>query len=246
MNENDWKSRTELLIGEKQLKILQNSHVLITGLGGVGGHVAEHLCRAGVGTLTIVDNDIINPSNRNRQIIALISTEGNHKTEILAKRLRDINPGIRLIIKDIFLSEENIPFLLQNNYDYIADAIDTLTPKVVLLSEGIMKGYRIVSSMGSGGKMNPSQVEVCDIEKSHHCKFAMFIRKYLHRKNIRGGVKVVFSPEKVSKESLLITDGTGNKRSVVGTISYMPALFGCFMAAEIVNDLLSVSVIKRG
>jgi tRNA A37 threonylcarbamoyladenosine dehydratase len=246
MNTNNWKSRTELLIGEDQLNILQNAHVLIAGIGGVGGYVAEQLCRAGVGTLTIVDSDIINPSNRNRQIIALHSTEGKKKVEILAERLIDINPGIRVYIKDIFLNENNIPGLLHDRYDFIADCIDTLTPKVALLSEGIRKDFKVISSMGSGGKMDPTQVEVCDIEESHHCKFATLIRKYLHRKNIRGAIQVVFSPEKVSKEALIITDGTGNKRSVVGTISYMPAVFGCFMAAEIVNGLLSASVENHG
>jgi tRNA threonylcarbamoyladenosine dehydratase len=241
MNENNWKSRTELLLGSDKQEILQNSHVLVAGLGGVGGYVAEHLCRAGIGSLTLVDSDVVTHSNRNRQIIALVSTQGRKKTEILANRLKDINPDIRLHIKDTFLDEINIPDLLQYKFDFIADAIDTLTPKVALLAEGVRKGIRIVSSMGSGGKMDPSQIEICDIEKTHHCKFASFVRKYLHRKNIRGGIQVVFSPERVSKESLMITDGTGNKRSVVGTISYMPAIFGCYMAAEIIRKRIEKS-----
>ena len=238
MNEYDWKSRTELLIGGNRLQVLQNSHVLIAGLGGVGGYVAEQLSRAGVGTLTLVDNDVVNPSNRNRQIIALTSTEGRMKAEVLATRLRDINPDIRVKVKNIFLNKEHIPDLLHENYDFIADAIDTLTPKVELLAEGVKNGFRIVSSMGSGGRMDPSLIEICDIEKSHHCKFATLIRKYLHRRNIRGGIQVVFSPEEVSRGALHITDGSANKRSVVGTISYMPAIFGCFMAAEIIRGLL--------
>jgi tRNA A37 threonylcarbamoyladenosine dehydratase len=239
MNEQDWKSRTELLLGREKMEILESAHVLIAGLGGVGGYVAEQLCRAGLGTLTLVDNDSVNPSNRNRQIIALVSTEGDKKTEALEKRLKDINPEIHLNIEDTFLDEKNISKLLQNRVDYIADAIDTLSPKVALLSEGVKLGFRIVSSMGSGGKTDPSQVIVCDIEKSHHCKFATLVRKYLHRLNVRGGIEVVFSPERVSKESLLITDGSGNKRSMIGTISYMPAVFGCFMAATIIRGLLA-------
>lgn len=241
MSENNWQSRTELLLGSDQLEILKNSHVLVAGLGGVGGYVAEQLCRAGIGTLTLVDNDIVNSSNRNRQIIAMVSTEGRNKTDVLANRLKDINPKIRLYTKNIFLDRENIPDLPLAKYDYIADAIDTLTPKVTLLAEGVKKGVRIVSSMGSGGKTDPSKVEVCDIENSHHCKFATLVRKYLHRVNVRNGIQVVFSPERVSKESLILTDGSGNKRSVVGTISYMPAVFGCFMAAEIIHGLLEQS-----
>jgi tRNA A37 threonylcarbamoyladenosine dehydratase len=238
MKENNWESRTELLIGKDKLKILQNSHVLVAGLGGVGGYVAEQLCRSGIGTFTLVDSDTIAPSNRNRQIIALVSSEGRKKTEILAKRLRDINPDVRLSIKDIFLDNENISDLLEVKYDFIADAIDTLTPKVNLLTEGVKKGISIVSSMGSGGKLDPQQIEICDIERSHHCKFAYMVRKELHKRNIRRGIRVVFSPERVSKESLLITDGSGFKKSLVGTISYMPAIFGCYMAAEIIRRLI--------
>lgn len=246
MNEKDWKSRTALLIGEDKLRILKNSHVLVAGLGGVGGYAAEQLCRAGIGALTLIDSDVVSSSNRNRQIIALTSSEGKKKTTILSKRLKDINPGIQLHAQHVFLDENNIPEILQDRFDFIADAIDTLTPKVALLSEGVNKGFRIVSSMGSGGKMDPSLVEICDIEKSHHCRLATYIRKYLHRKNIYGGIQVVFSPEKVSKEALSITDGSGNKRSVVGTISYMPAIFGCFIAAEIVKGLLAGSGKKPG
>jgi tRNA A37 threonylcarbamoyladenosine dehydratase len=237
MNEKDWKSRTRLLISENKLQILQNSHVLVAGLGGVGGFTAEQLCRAGIGNLTIVDNDIVNPSNRNRQIIALTSTEGVKKTKLIADRLKDINPDVRLNTYDVFMTEENMPGLLEENYDYVADAIDTLTPKVALLSEAVNRGYKVVSSMGSGGKMDPSLVRVEDISKSHHCKFAYLVRKYLHKKGIREGIQVVYSPESVSRNTIVETDGTGYKRSVIGTISYMPAVFGCFMASEIIHGL---------
>ncbi len=239
MNENDWKSRTELLIGKDKLEILQRSHVLVAGLGGVGGYVAEQLCRAGIGRLTLIDSDEISVTNRNRQIIALTSTEGRKKTKALHDRLLEINPEIRLTILDVFLNEDNIPKILEHNYDFVADAIDTLSPKVALLVEGVKKELRIVSSMGSGGKIDPSLVEVCDIEYSHHCKFAYKIRKELHKRNIRKGIRVVYSPEAVSKNSIIVTDGTGNKKSIIGTISYMPAVFGCFMAADIIQTLLN-------
>lgn len=237
MSKNNWESRTELLIGNDKLERLENSHVLVAGLGGVGGYVAEQLCRAGIGHLTLIDHDKVSPTNRNRQIIALTSTEGKKKTEVLHDRLLEINPEIRLTLLDTFLNEDNIPDILENNYDYVADAIDTLTPKVTLLAEAVKREMSIVSSMGSGGKTDPSLIKVCEIENSHHCKFAYKVRKELHKRNIRNGINVVYSPEIVSKDALVLTDGAGNKRSIIGTISYMPAVFGCFMAAEIIRTL---------
>ena len=237
---DDWKIRTELLLGSENLKKLMNTHVFIAGLGGVGGYAAEQLCRAGIGELTLADHDIIQTSNINRQIIATRSTEGTKKIKAFTKRLTDINPEIRLHTIDKFLNENNIGEILSDDFHFIIDAIDTLSPKVTLLAEGVRKNKKIVSSMGSGGRMDPTQIEVCDIEKSHHCKFASIVRKHLHRLNIRGGIQVVFSPEKVSKKSLQITDGTGNKKSVVGTISYMPAIFGCYCASEVIREIIQL------
>jgi tRNA A37 threonylcarbamoyladenosine dehydratase len=237
MNETDWRCRTELLIGETRLEKLRQAHVLIAGAGGVGGYVAEQLCRAGIGKLTLVDSDIVQPSNRNRQIIALTSTEGKAKTQVIAARLKDINPDIEIAIIEEFLNEENIPRLLENNYDYVVDAIDTLTPKVTLLSGAVRKGFKIVSSMGSGGKLDPSKISVADISKSHHCKFAYIVRKYLHKQGIFEGIQVVYSVEPVPEEAIIVTDGAGNKRSIVGTISYMPAIFGCICTAEVIRGI---------
>jgi tRNA threonylcarbamoyladenosine dehydratase len=238
MNVNDWRCRTELLLGEEQLEKLQKAHVLIAGVGGVGGYAAEQLCRAGIGKLTLVDSDLVQASNRNRQIIALSSSEGKLKTEVIAERLKDINPLIEIELKNIFINDENIPGLLGNKYDYIVDAIDTLTPKVALLAAAVEKGFRIVSSMGSGGKLNPAKIAVADISKSNHCKFAYIVRKYLHKKNVYEGIQVVYSTESVPSHAIIVTDGSGNKRSVVGTISYMPAIFGCFCAAEVINGII--------
>lgn len=239
MNENDWKCRTELLIGKQGVEKLNSSHVLVAGLGGVGGYAAEQLCRAGTGTLTLVDYDTIQPGNRNRQIIALQSTEGKIKAEILSERLKDIHPGIKLNIIHKFLKDEkDIRGLLKNDFDYIVDAIDTLTPKVELLHGAVNKKIPVVSSMGSGGKTDITQVTIDDIENSHHCKFAFMVRKYLHRKGIRKGITVVYSPEPVRKESIVETTGEDNKRSVVGTISYMPAVFGCFCAGYVLQELI--------
>jgi tRNA threonylcarbamoyladenosine dehydratase len=238
MNELDWKCRTELLIGSGNVNLLQNAHILIAGVGGVGGYAAEQLCRAGVGKLTLIDSDTVQTSNRNRQIIALSSTQGIQKTEVIVSRLKDINPNLEIAIFNDFLDETNIPKILEVKYDYIVDAIDTLTPKVTLLAESVRRGMKIVSSMGSGGKTDPSKIQVSDISGSSHCKFAYMIRKYLHRMGIDTGIRVVFSTEPVPKECIIVTDGSGNKRSVVGTISYMPAIFGCYCAAEVIRDLI--------
>jgi tRNA A37 threonylcarbamoyladenosine dehydratase len=238
MNETDWRCRTELLLGSDKLQKIRQSHILIAGLGGVGGYVAEQLCRAGIGKLTLVDSDVVQPSNRNRQIIALTSTEGKPKTQVIAARLKDINPEIEIAVIDEFLNEENIPRLLENQYDYIVDAIDTLTPKVALLAWAVKKSFKIVSSMGSGGKLDPSKIVVADISKSNHCKFAYIVRKYLHKQGIFEGIRVVYSAEPVPEEAIIVTDGAGNKRSIVGTISYMPAIFGCYCAAEVIRGIV--------
>lgn len=239
MKNNIWKERTELLIGKDNIDKLQLAHVLIAGVGGVGGYAAEQLCRAGVGNLTIIDSDVVQSTNRNRQIIALSSTDGKLKTEVLFHRLKDINPEIEVKIIKTFIDENNISDLIKENYDYIIDAIDTLSPKVALLAYSFKKGYRIVSSMGSGGRLDPSKVMIDDISKSHHCKFAYVVRKYLHKHNIYKGIKVVYSSEPVPSEAIVVTDGSGNKRSIVGTISYMPAIFGCYCAAEVINGILN-------
>jgi tRNA threonylcarbamoyladenosine dehydratase len=239
MNTGNWKERTQLLLGETKLKILHESHVLIAGIGGVGGYAAEQLCRAGIGKLTLIDSDIVQPSNRNRQIIALTSSEGKLKTEILQQRLIDINPDLKIKVITEYLTEENIPLLVNEEYSYVIDAIDTLTPKVAFLAHCYSNGYRIVSSMGSGGRLDPSKVIIDDISKSHHCKFAYIVRKYLHKQNIYKGIKVIYSSETVPSEAIIVTDGSDNKRSIVGTISYMPAIFGCFCAAEVIRGIIN-------
>ncbi len=233
-----WLSRTELLIGKENLDKLAASHVLIAGLGGVGGYAAEQLCRAGIGRFTIIDGDIISPSNRNRQIIALTSNEGKPKAQVMAQRLLDINPGVRVDIIGEYLKEERFASILDQHYDYVVDAIDTLTPKVSLLAEAFRKGHAIVSSMGSGGKLHPENIEINDISQSHHCKFAYIVRKYLHRHGIFTGITVVYSPEPVSKKTIREVTGEENKRSVVGTISYMPPVFGCFCASVVIRNII--------
>lgn len=238
MKAYNWKERTELLVGAEGIKKLQDAHVLVAGLGGVGGYAVEQLCRAGIGRLTIVDADTVQPGNRNRQIIALKSTQNQKKTEVFRHRILDINPEIQLIIKSDYLLDNSIDELLTTHYDYIVDAIDTLTPKVQLLAKAKSIGLRIVSSMGAGGRFDPARVEISDISESHHCKFAFVVRKYLKKFNINDGIKVVFSPERVDKSTVIETKDEPYKKSVVGTISYMPPIFGCFCASVVIRDIL--------
>ena len=234
-----WLSRTELLIGKENLDKLAGSHVLVAGLGGVGGYAAEQLCRAGIGELTLIDGDIVNPTNRNRQIIALTSNTGQSKAALMARRLLDINPGIKLHIIGEYLKEQRFAAILEQPCDFIVDAIDTLTPKVTLLAEAVSRGLPVVSSMGSGGKLHPERVEINDISNTHHCKFAYIVRKYLHRRGIFTGITAVYSPEPVNRKAIREVSGEENKRSVVGTISYMPPVFGCFCASVVIRNLIT-------
>lgn len=234
---SDWLDRTNLLLGTEKLKQLKNANVLVVGLGGVGAYAAEMICRAGVGKMTIADGDVVEPTNRNRQLPALKSTEGYPKTEIIGQRLLDINPGLELNSVFEFIREEKTVELLNSQpFDYVVDAIDTLSPKVFLIHHCIQKGIPLISSMGAGGKIDPSQVEVTDISKSYNCKLARMIRKRLNKLGIKKGFKVVFSPEEVDEYAIRI-DESRNKKSSVGTISYMPAVFGCFAASVVIRDL---------
>lgn len=233
-----WKERTRLLLGEEKLGILERSHVLVVGLGGVGAYAAEMLVRAGIGELTIADADTVGESNINRQLIALHSTIGRNKTDVLAERLRDINPQIVLHIHAEYIRDEKTYELLdESRYDYIVDCIDTLSPKVNLIAGALERGYPLVSSMGAGAKTDPTQIEVKDIGRSHHCPLAHMLRKRLHKLGIRSGFWAVFSPEPVREGAMIIAEET-NKKSNVGSISYIPAAFGCACSSVVVRDLL--------
>lgn len=234
----NWLNRTELLIGEEKLDRLKKSHVLVAGLGGVGAYAAEQLCRAGVGEMTIIDGDVVELTNKNRQLPALDSTMGIAKAELMAARFRDINPDIKLhVINDFIRDERMIEILDMHPYDYVVDAIDTLAPKIFLIYHSIQKGLPVVSSMGSGGKLDPSKIEVSDISKSYNCKLARMLRKRLHHLGVYKGVKVVFSSEFTDPSAVILSEGQ-NKKSNVGTISYMPPIFGCFIASVVVRDII--------
>lgn len=233
-----WLERTELLIGSNALEKLSQKHVLIIGLGGVGAYAAEQICRAGFGALTIADGDTIHETNINRQLPALHSTINLPKAEYLGKRLLDINPYLKLTVIQEYLRDERLTALLSQRYDYVVDAIDTLSPKVFLIHDAIKFGHRIVSSMGSGGKLDPTMVRISDISESHGCPLARILRKRLHRLGIRQGVKVVYSPEEVPEKTTKPCVGEPNKKTTIGTISYMPPLFGCMIASVVIRDLL--------
>ncbi len=234
----NWQERTELLIGNENLKKLRDSHVLVAGLGGVGGAAAEMLVRAGIGELTIIDSDIIQPSNKNRQLIALGSTENMKKAHEWSRRLRDINPELKLHVYEEFIRDDRMIEILDQGFDYVVDAIDTLSPKVFLIYHSLKKNIPIVSSMGAGGKLDPLMVKIDDISKSNTCKLALYIRKRLHKMRIYEGVQVVYSTERVSKECIRLVEGETNKLSTVGTISYLPNVFGCFCASVVVRALI--------
>lgn len=232
-----WIERTDLLLGTERLEKLRNASVLVVGLGGVGAYAAEMLCRAGVGNLTLVDGDVVEESNRNRQLPALVSTQGKPKAEVLEQRFMDINPEVRLVVINDFLRDEKtIELLDSNHFDYVVDCIDTLSPKVFLIYHAFTRGLKVVTSMGAGGKMDPTLVRIADISKSHDCKLARVVRKRLHRLGICKGITAVFSPEEVPEDAIRL-EQSQNKNSTVGTISYMPAVFGCFVASVVIRDL---------
>ncbi len=236
---NNWLERTELLLGEEKLAILRDKHILVVGLGGVGAYAAEMIARAGVGRMTIVDADIVNTSNINRQLVALHSTVGREKSEILADRLRDINPQIELTVVSEYIKDELTDSLLDSaKFDFVVDAIDTLAPKVALIQKSLERNIPLVSSMGAGAKTDPTLMEIKDISKSHHCPLAHMLRKRLHKLGIRKGFKAVFSPEPV-REGAMILCNEQNKKSNVGTISYMPAIFGIGCASVVIRTLIN-------
>lgn len=237
MKDLSWLERTQLLTGEEGLKKLSESNVLVVGLGGVGSYAAEAIARAGVGKMTIVDGDVVDKTNRNRQLIALSSTQGLSKTQIMAERIKDVNPEIELNVKNIFLDvKETRNMLFAEKYDYVIDAIDSITPKLTLISTCYWNKIKLISSMGAGGRMDASKVVTTDISKSYNCVLAQTVRKRLHAQNIYGGVQVVFSKEEVYKKSLMYTQSRF-KKSAYGTISYLPAIFGLTCASVVIRDL---------
>lgn len=239
MQDRHWISRTTALIGEEKLNKLINSHVLVVGLGGIGSYAAEFIARAGVGKMTIVDGDVVDPTNRNRQIQALSSTHGLSKADLMEARLKDINPEIEVrVIKEFLSPQKSLEIIEAENYDYIVDAIDSFTPKLNLLKAAYQLKKRIIASGGAGGKTDPLLIEVVDVAQTHHCVFMQMVRKRLKNEKIYTGINFVYSPELQSKTALIMTDGANYKKSAYGTISYMPAAFGGVCASVVIRDLI--------
>jgi tRNA A37 threonylcarbamoyladenosine dehydratase len=234
-----WLERTELLIKEEGVEKLNKAAVLVVGLGGVGSFAAEFLARAGIGKMTIVDGDTVDITNINRQLPALHSTVGKHKVDVVSERLMDINPNLELVKVNEFLNPERMAEILDGgNFDYILDCIDSVSPKVSLIIAARRRKIKIVSSMGAGGKSDPSKVIVRDISKTQHCHLAREVRKRLKKEKIDKGIRCVFSDEIQDEDSLKMTDGSNYKRSFYGTISFLPAIFGLYAASEVINHLL--------
>jgi tRNA A37 threonylcarbamoyladenosine dehydratase len=241
-----WLSRTELLIGREGIDILQAKHVLIVGMGGVGSFAAEFIARAGIGKMTIADGDIVDISNCNRQLPALQTTVGMDKVSVMGQRLRDINPNLELHEICEFLSPERMEELIgSQQFDYVVDCIDSVTPKLSLITTALRHRIPLISSMGAGGRVDPTKIDITDIWKTINCPFAQHIRKRLRRMGWKGGFTVVYSHEGPDPNSLMRTDGTNFKKSAYGTMSWLPASFGAFAASWVVRDLLDRSAKEK-
>jgi tRNA A37 threonylcarbamoyladenosine dehydratase len=234
----EWTERALLLFKEEGLEKLKNANILIVGVGGVGSFAAEFIARAGVGKLTIVDGDVVDITNINRQLPALHSTVGLPKIDVVGDRLMDINPDLKLTKIKEFLSPERAFEIVTEEFDYVLDCIDSVTPKLNLIIAAKRKRVKIISSMGAGGKMEAAKVKVADISNTENCFLAKAIKKRLKEVKIDKGVKVVFSSEIQDEKSLKITDGKNYKKSFYGTNSYMPGLFGLYAAETVIRHLL--------
>lgn len=234
----EWTERAALLFKPEGLDKLQRSNILVVGLGGVGSFAAEFIARAGVGKMTIIDGDVVDITNINRQLPALHSTVGQPKIDVVADRLLDINPELQLTKIKEFLSPERAFEIVTEEYDYVLDCIDSVTPKLNLIIAAKRKKVKIVSSMGAGGKMEAAKVKVADISNTENCYFAKIIKRRLKEVKIDKGVKVVFSSEIQDESSLKTTDGKNFKKSFYGTNSYMPGLFGLYAAETVIRHLL--------
>lgn len=233
-----WLERTELLIQKEGIETLKNAHILIVGLGGVGSFAAEFIARAGVQNVTLVDGDVFDITNINRQLTALQSTVGKSKALVLKERLLDINPTMHIETIQDFLTPEKAFEIVTQKFDFVMDCIDSISPKLNLLIAAKRKKVKVISSMGAGGKMDVSKVKVAEISKTNNCSMARVIRRRLKKEGIQKGIKVVFSEEMQQESSLRLVENAQYKKSFYGTISFMPAAFGLHAAAYVINYLL--------
>lgn len=236
----EWQERTAMLVGEEMLEHFRNSTVAVIGVGGVGGYAAEMLVRAGIGHLIIMDSDDVSLTNKNRQLLALDSTVGKPKCEVLATRLKDINPELDLTVIPEYLEADKAGEVLGGHHiDFLVDAIDTLSPKLHLIRYCVDNGIPLVSSMGAGAKFDATKVRLTDVSRSFNCPLAYIVRKRLRHMGISKGFQVVFSEELPDRDSIVPCEDR-NKKSQVGTISYIPAVFGCVCAQAAIQFLMNV------
>lgn len=236
---DNWLERTELLIGSEKVDALKNKHVLIVGLGGIGSYAAEFIVRSGIGSVTIIDGDVFDNTNKNRQLTALTSTLGKNKAVVLGERLRDINPALQINVIEEFVVPERVWELLEEyRPDLVMDCIDSVSPKIEWIVACLRLKVKIISHLGAGGKMDPTRVQVCNLPQTYNCNLAAQVKKGLKKRGVTPKtVRAVFSSEMQKKESLKMTDGQNFKRSFYGTVSYMPALFGLMGAADAIRYL---------
>jgi tRNA threonylcarbamoyladenosine dehydratase len=241
----NWLERTELLVGKEGIEKLEQANVLLVGLGGVGSFAGEFLVRAGLGNITIIDGDTVDGTNINRQLQAVHSTVGMGKAELLEKRFLDINPKLKVKPINKFLEPNDMEALInQEKFDFVLDCIDSFSPKLTMLELAIKNNMNIISSMGAGGKTDPTKMRIADIFETKECRFAQKVRKYLRRRGFKKeGITAIYSEEIQPKEALKLTDGTRYKKSFYGTISYMPALFGLYIASEAIRRIIGL---KKG
>ena len=255
---SSWQQRTEQLFGPDKMERLRRAHVLVVGVGGVGAYAAEILCRAGIGEMTLVDADTVQPSNINRQLPATHATIGRLKTDVMQERLLAINPALVLHTFPVFLTEDAIPSLLETPFDFVVDAIDTIAPKCALIIEAHLRRIPIISSMGAGAKSDITKVQFARLEDTYHCGLSKAVRTKLRNlckktlsegeglPSITGGVgggsllktPVVFSSEQADPKAIITVEGERNKKSTTGTVSYMPAVFGCYLADYVIRQLI--------
>ena len=232
---NEIYSRTEMLLGAEAVEKLKNSHVIIFGIGGVGSFSAEAVARVGVGEITIVDKDKVSSSNINRQLIALHSTVGMAKVEVMKKRIADINPDIKVNALESFCLPENVDEFFRKKVDYVIDAVDTVSAKIAIIEKCIAENIGIISAMGAGNKLNPQDFMVADIYKTEECPLCRVIRRELKKRNIRR-LKVVYSKEKPVKTSGETDEESG--KVIPGSVSFVPSTMGLILAGEAIKDII--------
>ena len=235
MAEN-WLQRGELLLGEEKQGVLADAHLLVVGLGGVGSWAAEMLCRAGVGAFTLVDADVVDVTNINRQMPALASTVGQPKCDVVAQRLRAINPDVQLVVKQQFVTPENVAQLLdEQRFDFIVDAIDTLDPKCALIRTCWERGLKIISSMGAGAKCNLAAIRSGELWKTEHCTLAKNVRRMLRDARGKHKLPVVYSAEEPRRDAIRPNPAGG--KPIVGSLGYFTATFGCYIAEYVIKEI---------